>query len=957
MITIMQAFRRIVEYLYDQIDRRIHYVTPEMYGALGDGTTNDIEAFNQALQTEKSLRLKNNKTYYLDITDTPIHVFSNTIINGNNAVLKVKTTNGILSRLFISETNTENVTIKNLVVKTDRDINYTGPHGSEYLSSCIVGVSIYNGSKNITIDNCIFDGTEYGIRLTEHTEQTDGYSENISITNVKMKDVGIGLAGGGDVRGYHVDNIKIETASTETGNHAVYLLSGVTGIHINNFDIVQTETEGCALSFYTEGKTNIGTSKVLLTNGRVFANALGSCSNEYEVHMHNVHYDATGIVRTNTAVFTPFEQSYAYFCNCIFTNCSFFDFGTYQGCRFEPSYDFAFYLTSTTGKKLSVSDSTIVSKSYVLYTTANLIDSEIIFNNSTISHSGDTNKNLLSVRGDTAKANITFSKCIIDGYTRTAYSPTNGGNTNIDFDYCHFITDSTLNTSSVVDTEIQTFLYCTITDINGDSFLGNSTSEDISIDTIIPYVTPEMFGAVGDGTTDDTVAFATAIETGKPIICASGKTYYFTSEIITNLIKINLDANYCQFKNFRLKINVNEDETGWINEYPHPDNVIKNIYFINDGMDYCIKTGIPLHLMNISAYNYDLWLKNYGTYMDYMVFDNIMIMNHIGTSYAIELSYLGDQHVFRECHLSGGTNNKFIQISGCKASTFINCLNGSYMIYESVVNFIGCHYEEDGIVEIGDPEDNLSSIVNFNGCFFWDNYTITNRKGITYNGCEFFINFRSYKGENDYLTLNTNNCIIICNTTGAGTESFIELDELKRNTYEYTVWSGNKVVLEASSSLLTNDQKTWGISSGIYIYTFFQSNNPYSIEYGDFINSKTEISYTITEEVSAIKFRIDYTQYKGMYLHTFRTNPDNTISYAIVPITGAFVFDYGKTLNGIQYKVVASIPNPANTTAIYRNGIYYYNRIGTNATNCLCVNTETGEMKYITSDGNSLSIN
>ena len=39
------------------------------------------------------------------------------------------------------------------------------------------------------------------------------------------------------------------------------------------------------------------------------------------------------------------------------------------------------------------------------------------------------------------------------------------------------------------------------------------------------YVTPEQFGAIGDGVTDDSEAFRQAIETEKPIVCTYGKKY------------------------------------------------------------------------------------------------------------------------------------------------------------------------------------------------------------------------------------------------------------------------------------------------------------------------------------------------------------------------------------------------------------------------------------------------
>ena len=46
------------------------------------------------------------------------------------------------------------------------------------------------------------------------------------------------------------------------------------------------------------------------------------------------------------------------------------------------------------------------------------------------------------------------------------------------------------------------------------------------------YVTPEMFGAVGDGAFLDDVAFSAAASSGKHIICAPGKKYTLTSQIV-----------------------------------------------------------------------------------------------------------------------------------------------------------------------------------------------------------------------------------------------------------------------------------------------------------------------------------------------------------------------------------------------------------------------------------------
>ncbi len=51
----------------------------------------------------------------------------------------------------------------------------------------------------------------------------------------------------------------------------------------------------------------------------------------------------------------------------------------------------------------------------------------------------------------------------------------------------------------------------------------NVTAEGVT--NVLGYAVPEMFGAIGDGTTDDADAFQAAINTGKPVLILPGKKY------------------------------------------------------------------------------------------------------------------------------------------------------------------------------------------------------------------------------------------------------------------------------------------------------------------------------------------------------------------------------------------------------------------------------------------------
>src|SRR5215813_5018578 len=61
-------------------------------------------------------------------------------------------------------------------------------------------------------------------------------------------------------------------------------------------------------------------------------------------------------------------------------------------------------------------------------------------------------------------------------------------------------------------------------------------------------ISPEMFGATGDGDGDDTSALKQAIATGKRVVAMPGKTYKMTSAITVSTANQTLD-----FRNARLK--------------------------------------------------------------------------------------------------------------------------------------------------------------------------------------------------------------------------------------------------------------------------------------------------------------------------------------------------------------------------------------------------------------------
>ena len=68
------------------------------------------------------------------------------------------------------------------------------------------------------------------------------------------------------------------------------------------------------------------------------------------------------------------------------------------------------------------------------------------------------------------------------------------------------------------------------TTVQDGSLTSDKFTDDLKLHTLKDYVTPLMFGAVGDGVTDDTQAFIKAIASGKSIKVTNG-TYLITSTL------------------------------------------------------------------------------------------------------------------------------------------------------------------------------------------------------------------------------------------------------------------------------------------------------------------------------------------------------------------------------------------------------------------------------------------
>ena len=220
----------------------------------------------------------------------------------------------------------------------------------------------------------------------------------------------------------------------------------------------------------------------------------------------------------------------------------------------------------------------------------------------------------------------------------------------------------------------------------------------------LDYITPEMYGCIGDGITDDTENLQKAIDAAiskKKKLTSSKSRKYLISKTI------NIKGDYCYIDFAGATILTNADLTDMIDisvyNTDHILSYISGITIIGSTCENCINMHnfreIVLNNINIDEFknagvflsgsSYELILKNssingnksnssYGVYLSATstdnVFDNIMITN---CNYGVY-------------NLSAG--NMFFKIHGWIEPTAIVSYSDSEFVYSNGVNnhFVGC---------------------------------------------------------------------------------------------------------------------------------------------------------------------------------------------------------------------------------------------------------------------------
>ena len=208
------------------------------------------------------------------------------------------------------------------------------------------------------------------------------------------------------------------------------------------------------------------------------------------------------------------------------------------------------------------------------------------------------------------------------------------------------------------------------------------------------HVTPQMFGAVGDGVADDTEAIQKAINSGKDVFLPEG-TYYTTSTItISEAQKVHGVGE---------KTVIHSTAEVAI-ETTHKGVVVEHLKFIGNGSNTCISAYQSNNtIRDISMDGFSVGIKNKNS--DYMGSVRIERVNFDNTETCFSCSTLCNGLVFDKCvayrftafiaayWMEGVTLNDCFIEKGNDNSAVIRQLDGKSLLAAMGVTFNGCYIE------------------------------------------------------------------------------------------------------------------------------------------------------------------------------------------------------------------------------------------------------------------------
>lgn len=210
------------------------YITFEMFGAYGDNLHDDTNNVQNALNTNKKIKLIDDKTYLISqVFTTNISNINMYATNKSTIKWNITTTGGLenytgmISDDDLSATNPVggNISLKNIV------FNGNGENIAEFPVTQLFGLVVLRGRDNCNIDNCTF--------INSHC---DGFAirgvKSCDIKNCTFKNIGLYQPSNGTRNGLTIMSYYYNRVSEE---RTIYYDSPVVNVNNCTFDTIADE--------------------------------------------------------------------------------------------------------------------------------------------------------------------------------------------------------------------------------------------------------------------------------------------------------------------------------------------------------------------------------------------------------------------------------------------------------------------------------------------------------------------------------------------------------------------------------------------------------------------------------------------------------------------------------------------------------------------------------------------